>query len=130
MAEILILSLLALAIAFYQALRPADRKRIKYAFSTRGKRVVLFSVGLIVILYMVGRYIETANPSFRLFCDFGCLPALFWIDILQVLTIVRVVAVIRRRRGHRESKIAIQRRLVDRAAASGNSGFTRPDCWI
>jgi hypothetical protein len=90
MAEILILSLLALAIAAYQALRPADRKRIKYAFSTRGKRIVLSSVGLIVILYLIGRYIETANPSFRLFCDFGCLPALFWIDILQVLAVVMI----------------------------------------
>lgn len=87
MAEILILSLLALTIAVYQALRPADRKRIEYSFSTKGKAIVLFSVGLIVILYLIGRYIQTANPSFKVLCDSTCLPALFWVDILQVMSV-------------------------------------------
>ena len=87
MAEILILSLLALTIAVYQALHPADRKRIEYSFSTKGKIIVLFSVGLIVILYLIGRYIQTANPSFKVLCDSTCLPALFWVDILQVMAV-------------------------------------------
>lgn len=84
MAEILILSLLALAIAVYQALRSADRKRIEYAWSTRGRRIVFAAIGLIVVLYLTGRYIQTANPSFQILCGSVCLPALFWVDILQI----------------------------------------------
>jgi hypothetical protein len=87
MAEILILSLLALAIAVYQALRPADRKRIEYSLSTERRRIVLAAIGLIAVLYLAGRYIQTANPSFQILCGPVCLPALFWVDILQILAV-------------------------------------------
>lgn len=87
MAEILILSLLALAIAVYQALRPADRKRIEYSLSTERRRIVLAAIGLIVVLYLAGRYIQTANPSFQILCGPVCLPSLFWVDILQILAV-------------------------------------------
>lgn len=93
MAELLIFTIVAAAAGVYATLPEHRRLRIHYVLPSWYSRVVLFTIGAVLVFFLGNLYLETANPQFSVLCSRICLPAQFWLEGTQVLLATAVVGV-------------------------------------
>ncbi|WP_273836643.1 hypothetical protein [Halococcus sp. PRR34] len=84
MAELYIFTIVAAFVGVYSILPDHKKLRIRFAFSTCFWLVATISSIIVLLIYLTGVYIESANPDFRYFCGNICIPATFWIEAGQI----------------------------------------------
>jgi len=83
MSELLVFSILAVALAVYSALPEHRQLRRKFVVE-RWQYITAASLGLgIILLALVETYVQAANPQFAFLCGLICLPVEVWIQAAQ-----------------------------------------------
>lgn len=85
MSELYIFTIIAAFVGAYSILPEYKKLRIRFSFSSFFWSVVGISSIIILLLYLTSVYLETAQPSFRYFCNDVCIPATFGVEAAQII---------------------------------------------